>query len=620
MEAARISPVGLVKKLVGEELTVKVALNPHFRYNIELYTNANRVKDVYKFDFTDGEYVCTLPLRQSGFFTWNVRYKREGTKTWRWINEGPRKRLTGRVQVDPEWLQSAVVYNVFVRFFSGMVDQEGQKPQPGDGGTFDDVKAHLDDLKAMGVNTLYFNPIHLIGELHRKYNMLDNMPTYWQPGSPYSIKDYKSIDPELTYDKDTKKHLLSDPHQEFRDLIEAAHERNMSVIMDLVFNHTAHDFVFQRIRPEWYLYKENITSLTDPYLYPEDMKDGKPWGDARHTMAPYDHDIWWEDAAQLNWEFMIPEGPNPAPKNPSLKEMWEYFKSIPKYWIRHFGVDGFRCDIAYRVPPEFWKACIAEAREEAMADKNNLMKDVIFIAETFTNNLLELQEAGFTAVYGDYSNKLHHPRDLTGYLEYMYNLSGQHFPEGSKWFIFPEGHDFNRTPAKVLGSENVSPEAAFRANASRWLITATLPGIPLIFNGFEKVEWKPVNLFGYGAVDWNREADLRDFIAKVNQLRIKLPQLHLTAGYTPLTTNQGMNEKTQLIAYLRHKDEAMALVVVNMDVYSQAGPAVIYLPERFAGAFQMHDELTGETFTRNGRELTIVLPPGAGHVFSIQFL
>ncbi len=330
--------------------------------------------------------------------------------------------------------------------------------------------------------------------------------------------------------------------------------------------------------------------------------------------------VWFDDAAQLNWEYRLPEGPNKTPKNPSLKEMWEYFKSIPKYWIDHFGVDGFRCDIAYKVPPDFWTACIDEAREEAQQKKNNLSNDVIFIAEAYTDDLERLQEVGFSAVYGDYSNKLRRPVDLEGYLAYMYNIGSHAFPEQSKWFIFPEGHDFDRTPQKVLGADHLSQEAAYLANKSRWLITATLPGLPLIFNGFEKIEWRPVNLFGYGAVDWQRDIDLRDYLALVNKKRHELAPLRMSGAFIPLETNQHLDDSTQLIAYLRKCDTQYVLVIVNMDVYHQAGPAVVYLPPEFDRVYQLKDELTGQTYVRTGNLLTVILEPGDGHLFTVAFL
>src|SRR5690606_17585893 len=124
--------------------------------------------------------------------------------------------------------------------------------------------------------------------------------------------------------------------------------------------------------------------------------------------------------------------------------------------------------------------------------------------------------------------------------------------------------------------------AALLANMSRWLITATLPGIPLIFNGFEKIEWQPVNLFSYGAVDWERDTDLRKFIAHVNKQR----HLHMALQKgtdTLLNTNQGLTENTQIMAYQRTYLHETIIVVVNMDVHRGTGPTLVYLPEEFHG-------------------------------------
>jgi glycosidase len=613
------SPHLLSKRIVGESLLFRVRLNPLFNYQVELYTTLNREKDVYPLDRSGEVYELRFPLKRSGFFTWSIRYRREGTKSWRWLRGDDKKRYEGTVYVDPAWLDQAMVYNVFVRFFKGKTKEGSAEIRPGEGGTFDDVKAYLDTLCGMGINSLYFNPIHLIGEMHRKINTLEHIPDYWQPGSPYSIKDYKSIDPELTYDKDTKKHLLSDPQQEFRDLIEAAHERKMTVMLDLVFNHTAHDFVFQRIRPEWYLYKESITSLEDPYLYPEDLKKGKPWGDSKHTLAPYDHGLWFDDAAQLNWEYRLPPAPNKPPKNPSLGEMWEYFKSIPRYWIKHFGVDGFRCDVAYRVPTAFWKACIAEAREEAFNSPKTLYKDVVFIAESFTDDLKELQEAGFAAVYGDYSNKLRTTEDLSGYLAYIYNRSGAHFPDGSKWFIFPEGHDFDRTPVKILGDQAADGELGKLANESRWLLTATLPGIPLVFNGFEKVEWQQVSLFSYGAVNWERHNDLRDFMSHVNRIRITNKSFWLTAAFDELFVSDTDDQKHPFVyGFVRHQGTEVCLVVVNLDVRKHSGEVVLHLPEMMGNTYRLRELLTGNVYNGQGKRWHLTLKPGMGAIYRVE--
>ena len=609
-------PPTFCKRVVGEVLTFNLPHKSDNKYQAyKLVSNAHL--DVHEHPFHDHKqwHTCSLQLKRSGFFWWRIEGRKTKNDPWERV-EIEDVYLKGEVQVDPAWMSQAVVYNVFVRFFKGMTQAQGD-PKPGDGGTFDDVKAHLSTLKSMGINTLYLNPIHVIGSIRRKYNLHDFLPSYLQPGSPYSIKDYKSIDPELTYDRDTNKHLLSDPQQEFKDLVAAAHSKGIFVVMDLVFNHTAHDFVFQRIRPEWYLYKQDPLNLDMPYLNPSDIDKGLPWGDPQHTVPPFDHGAFFEDAAQLNWEYMIPHVDGFAPKNPSLKEMWEYFISIPQYWVKHYGVDGFRCDVAYRVPQAFWRECIRKTRELARELKNNLSHDVIFIAETYTDELKGLQEAGFSCVYSDYSHKLGRPLELKGYLDYLYNLSGDFFPDGSKWFLFPESHDFARTPQKILGAETGNFEKALLANQSRYVLTATLPGVPLIFNGFEKVEWQPVNLFAYGAVDWERDSDLKDYIAKVNSIRHR--HIALRKGkYSYVETNQGLTENTQFFAYLRQFGEQKILVIVNMDVHHQAGPAILYLHEDFKHGYTLTDLLNQKTYKRSGQELSIELGPGQSHIFLVE--
>ncbi|MCX6896503.1 MAG: alpha-amylase family glycosyl hydrolase [Verrucomicrobia bacterium] len=108
----------------------------------------------------------------------------------------------------PAWLRDGVVYEIFTRNFSAS-------------GKFTAVTARLDELKDLGVDILWLMPIHPIGEAARKGPV----------GSPYAIKDYYAIDP------------AHGTPEEFKQLITAAHQSGMKVIMDVVANHTAWDSV-----------------------------------------------------------------------------------------------------------------------------------------------------------------------------------------------------------------------------------------------------------------------------------------------------------------------------------------------------------------------------------------
>jgi cyclomaltodextrinase / maltogenic alpha-amylase / neopullulanase len=183
----------------------------------------------------------------------------------------------------PEWARAGVVYEIFVRAFS---------PQ----GNFQGVTSRLDDLRQLGVNILWFMPIHPIGEKERKGTL----------GSPYSVRDYYGLNPDYGTAGD------------FKQLVQEAHQRGMKVIIDVVANHTAWDSVMMK-QPEFYTH------------------------DASGKIIPPIPD--WADVADLNYD------------NPMLQT---YMIDMMKYWIRDYDLDGFRCDAAGMVPTSFWEKASEE--------------------------------------------------------------------------------------------------------------------------------------------------------------------------------------------------------------------------------------------------------------------
>ena len=629
MAAPKVKITGInngsvIKVTNDQELTINFTPDqPELEYSFWTDWQSGKFHDINAVSNNDGSFSVLLSCDVTGFYKFVVRYREKN---------GYKSHFTSsefEVHVDPDWIYSTIVYNIFLRSY----ETHGRNEiKPGEGGTFADVIRDMDELADLGVGAIYLNPFHIIGDLYRKYNPGDKLPYYFQPGSPYSIKDPKSIDPEIAFFRGDDHILHTDPKQQFKKLVDAAHRRGMRVIMDLVFNHTAHDFVLQRIYPEWFLYKENITSATDPYIYFDELKDGKPWGDAKHTVVPYDHDSFsWTDTAQLNWEYMLPPAPNKPPANTSKLEMYEYFKSIPKYWVKEFGIDGFRCDVAYKIPPDFWRACIKETREfakECYPENGAVDGEVIFIAESFHLEIPELFNEGFSLVYGDYSNKIFTPLTLKGYLDYIYNLGTNDFPKGAKWFIFPECHDFSRATSKLVphhlieGENKISEkeEYAMRTNTSRWVLTACLPGMPMIFAGFEVSEWKAVEHVSYSKIDWKKAPGNYAFIRKVNKIRNTHPALQKGDYHFLETSDQG--ESGRVFAFMRsYKDEVM-IIVVNMSIVEEAANVEINLPRIHNFDPEKHyllkDLLSSKIYDRTGSKLTVNLKPGKSHIFLVD--
>ena len=117
-------------------------------------------------------------------------------------------------------LRNQVMYQIFVRNFS----KEG---------TFRAVIPRLDSIKKLGVDIVWFAPIHPIGETARKGTL----------GSPYAIRDYREVNPEYGTIND------------FKATVDAIHKAGMKCMIDVVYNHTSPDSVLAATHPEWFYHK-----------------------------------------------------------------------------------------------------------------------------------------------------------------------------------------------------------------------------------------------------------------------------------------------------------------------------------------------------------------------------
>ena len=117
-------------------------------------------------------------------------------------------------------LRHQVMYSVYVRQYS----KEG---------TFEKVREDLPRIRALGVDVLWFLPIHPIGKACRKGTL----------GSPYAIRDYRAVNEEYG------------GMQDFRRLVDDVHALGMRCIIDVVYNHTSPDSWLAQHHPEWFYHK-----------------------------------------------------------------------------------------------------------------------------------------------------------------------------------------------------------------------------------------------------------------------------------------------------------------------------------------------------------------------------
>jgi glycosidase len=410
--------------------------------------------------------------------------------------------------ITPDWAKDASIYEVNVRQFT---------PE----GTFNAFAAHLPRLKELGVEILWFMPIHPIGELNRKGGL----------GSYYSVKDYTAVNPEFgTFD-------------DFKNLVAQAHDLGFKVIIDWVANHTAWDHNWMTDHPDWYSRDEN----------------GK-------VIAPFD----WTDVADLNYE-----------NNPGL---WEAMTDALKFWVKEADIDGYRCDVAGMVPVEFWNQARVALDE---------IKPVFMLAEDEGER--SLMQQAFDANYGW---EMHHvmnkiakgEADATHMWSY-FRKNDSLFPEASYRMYFTSNHDEN----SWNGTEFERMGDAVKAFA---VMTYTVPGFPLIYNGQEASLNKRLLFFEKDQIEWN--TSLAAFYSTLNTL--KKENAVLWNGASGGKMRPVRTDKTaELFAFARKKDESKLFVFINLTAQDLS---FVIEDEKANGTFT--DVFTGESLSLSkGTALTL---------------
>jgi len=207
-------------------------------------------------------------------------------------------------------LRQQLIYSVFTRNY-------------GPTGTFKAVQADLPRIKALGTDMIWLMPMYPIGAMNRKGTL----------GSPYAIKDYRAINPELGSMAD------------FINLTKAIHAQGMRVMIDIVYNHTSPDSKLRQVHPEWFFRK----------------------ADGRFGNRVAD----WSDIIDLDY---------------SNHDLWAYQIETLKQWATY--VDGFRCDVAPLVPLDFWLAA-----RQALADYK---PGLVWLAESNDSGFLkQVRDSGF---------------------------------------------------------------------------------------------------------------------------------------------------------------------------------------------------------------------------------
>jgi glycosidase len=298
--------------------------------------------------------------------------------------------------------------------------------------------------------------------------------------------------------------------EDFKNLVKEAHNLGMYVIIDWVANHTAWDNPWITEHPDWY------------------DKDS-----AGRIYSPFG----WSDVAKLDYE-----------KQDLRKAMIESLS----FWIRETDIDGFRCDVAGEVPTDFWDS----ARKSL-----DQIKPVFMLAEAEKNGLLiNAFDMEYAWKLLSIDNKIAKGKMNSNDLEKYFAHLDSTFPIGAFKMNFITNHDEN----SWNGTAQKNYDEGLKAFA---VLTATIPGMPLIYSGQEADYNHALLFFEKDPIVWG-DYPIAGFYKTLLALKHRNPALWNGHEGGTFRRVHSTND-TAVFAFIREKQGKKVFVMLNFTDQAQ---------------------------------------------------
>ena len=437
--------------------------------------------------------------------------------------------------------------------------------QPGVHGTFKDCERLLPKVAKMGFDTLYFPPIHPIGEVNRKGK--NNTTTAYEGdvGSTWGIGSqhggHKDINPQLG------------SHEDFKTLIKKAKEYKIEIAMDYALQ-AAPDHPWVKEHPDWFKWR--------------------PDGTVQYAENPPKK---YQDILPIYWE------------TKDYKNLWQECLDTLFYWI-DCGINVFRVDNPHTKPYYFWNWIINEVKAKH--------PDVLFLAEAFTRPkvMQQLGKQGYSQSY-TYFTWRNNKQELTEYIEELTKTEQREYMRPNFWPNTPDINPYHLQGAneskyiqRYVLAATLSSNIGIYGPVFEQMIDAAIPG---------KEEYLNSEKFQLCHYDWYKENKLTTIIARVNQLRHQNEALQQTNNIKFCYI-----ENNNLMAFYKWNDAKTneLLIIISLDpYYSQQGSVKVPLHElkiNQGHAYQMHDLVTESVYNWYNEWNYVELHPTLPfHIFKI---
>lgn len=526
-------------------------------------------------------------------------------------------------------------------------------------GKFNDINGvALRSIKELGITHVWYTGVieHAVLTDYSKYGIaLDDADVVkGRAGSPYAIKDYYDVNPDLAVN-------VPDRMKEFEQLVERTHSNGLKVLIDFVPNHVARAYKsdakpagvkdlgetddktvkfsannnFYYLPGESFVVPKDFKSIPADTLYPPaDSKfnetPAKVTGNNQFTASPGVNE--WFETVKLNYGVDI-QNNNKSYFEP-IPDTWIKMKDILVFWANK-KVDGFRCDMAEMVPVEFWNWAIPQVKA--------VNPEIVFVAEIYNPAQYRnyIQTGKFDYLYDKVQlydtlrgliNNKRSARDIdmiqksleginANMLHFLENHDEQRIASpdfaGNAWKIVPAmvvSATIDQGPVMIyFGQEVGEPGAGAEGFGGKDGRTTIFDywGVP------EHQKWMNGGAFDGGLLS-DQQKSLRQFYGALLNLAQTNPAI-VSGSYFDLSVSDDVH------AFVRNAGSEKLLIVSNFD--SKVKPVKVVIPEKIAAALQLKGDKNyslQDLLWKNsdqalaGLTLSMNLPAYSAYIFKIQ--
>ena len=457
------------------------------------------------------------------------------------------ERFVNAEKEEHAWQDEIIYFIMIDRFNNGDTSNDFEvdrnDPKAYHGGDFKGITQKLDYIHEMGFTAIWLTPI------------VKNEPGGYHG---YWAEDFY----------ETEEHFGT--IEDFKELVNEAHERDIKVIVDIVMNHTGYQH---------------------PWLEDPEKAD---WFNVDKRILNWDN----QEQVERGWIYGLPD------LNQDNPEVRDYLIDMAKWWIKETNIDGYRLDTVKHVPKWFW--------QEFSEEMKSVKEDFFLIGEVWHDNpavIAAYEDTGIDSfvdfpLYNMLSRVFAAPDRPLGSLKAIWENNNTHFTNPHVLGTFIDNHDVERFTRQAL-KNNEHPVSRVKLALS-YLYTA--PGIPIVYYGTEIALDGGEDPDNRRDMNFRAEKEIIEYISMLAEIRKSKPSL--THG-----TFEMIFEQDGMALIKREYEDEVTIIALN----NTSGTVTAPIPlEEIGEGMQLRGYLNDELVRETNGEYLITLDRETAEIYNIS--